>query len=202
MKKFSLGIALILLLLSVSSKAYANSPTEALELTVNKLIAIARNKAIDSKQQKIELQSVINLDVDFEAVSRRVVVKPWKKSSADQKLQFKKLFSNIVVNTYFSLLENYSDEEVVYVKEQLKGKKYAIVDTQILSDNKKVPVRYRMIKAGDTWKIYDFVPEGISLVSSYKKNYASILKKQGMDGLLKEMIKKEQQRTKEHLAKE
>jgi phospholipid transport system substrate-binding protein len=95
------------------------------------------------------------------------------------------------VNTYFSLLEDYSNESVSYVKEQIKKSKYAIVDTLILTDKNKVPVRYRLIKSGDTWKIYDLVPEGISLISTYKKNYKTILKKQGMDGLLEEMLKKE-----------
>lgn len=187
-----------MLLINVAcSNIYANTPTEALELTLNKLLAIAQNKAMDKATQKNEIFNVVNQDIDFEALSRRVVSKTWENTTADQKTQFKKLFSNIIVNTYFSLLEDYSDEKISYEKEQIKNSKYAIVDTLILTDKNKVPVRYRLFKSGDSWKIYDLVPEGISLVSSYQRNYSTILKKQGMDGLLEEMLKKELEKAKE-----
>ncbi|MFT5519606.1 MAG: phospholipid transport system substrate-binding protein [Enterobacterales bacterium] len=192
-----LSILLMLLINVACSNIYANTPTEALELTLNKLLAIAQNKAMDKATQKNEIFNVVNQDIDFEALSRRVVSKTWENTTADQKTQFKKLFSNIIVNTYFSLLEDYSDEKISYEKEQIKNSKYAIVDTLILTDKNKVPVRYRLFKSGDSWKIYDLVPEGISLVSSYQRNYSTILKKQGMDGLLEEMLKKELEKAKE-----
>lgn len=197
MRKFSLSSLFILITIMLSSNIYASSPTEALEQTINKLLAIAQNKTMDKAAQKNEIFNVVNQDIDFEAVSKRVVAKSWKKTTAEQKSRFKKLFSKIIVNTYYSLLEDYSDEKVIYVKEQIKRTKYAIVDTLILTDKNKVPVRYRLLKSGDSWKIYDLVPEGISLVSSYKKNYSTILKKQGMDGLLEEMLKKDQEKAKE-----
>ena len=192
-----LSILLMLLINVACTNIYASTPTEALELTLNKLLAIAQNKAMDKATQKNEIFNVVNQDIDFEALSKRVVSKTWKSTTADQKTQFKKLFSNIIVNTYFSLLEDYSDETISYVKEQIKRSKYAIVDTLILTDTNKVPVRYRLLKSGDSWKIYDLVPEGISLVSSYKKNYSEILKRQGMDGLLEEMLQKELEKAKE-----
>lgn len=170
---------------------YANTPTESLEISVGKLIAIAGNKDIDEVSKKDELRKILLSEIDFDAISKRVVSKSWKKASDEQKQQFKEKFLTIMVNTYFSLLKDYSNEQVLFLKEQLKKNKYAIVDTQIVSGNKKIPVRYRLIKVADGWKIYDFIPEGISLVSTYRKNYATILKKKGMDGLITEMSKKE-----------
>ncbi|MCP4271040.1 MAG: ABC transporter substrate-binding protein [Gammaproteobacteria bacterium] len=183
---------ILLLMLPISSNIYANTPTESLKVSVDQLIIIATNKEADERSKRDSLTDIIRSAVDFEAVSRRVVSKPWKKATPEQKQEFKAKFLTIMVNTYFSLLKEYSNEDVLFLKEQLKKKKYAIVDTEIASGNKKIPVRYRMIKSNKDWKIYDFIPEGISLVSTYKKNYASILKKKGMDGLLNEMLKKEQ----------
>ena len=175
----------------------AMTATESLEITINKLISIAKDKTLDKNAQLSGLKKIINEDVNFEAVSRRVVVKPWKKATDEQKSQFKVLFSDIIVNTYFSLLENYTDEQVLYVKEQIKREKYASVDTVIVLEKKKVPVRYKLLKAGEQWKIYDFSPEGISLISTYKKNYAPILRKNGMAGLLEEMTSKSETKAEE-----
>jgi phospholipid transport system substrate-binding protein len=182
-----IGVILILLL---SPLVQAKSPIESLEISVNKLIAIAVDKTADENNQIIQLTKVISEEVDFESVGRRVVSKKWKKASDEQKKEFKQRFLKIMVDTYYGLLKNYTNEKVLFLKEQLKSTKnneYAIVDTKIISGNKKIPVRYRLIKLNDSWKIYDFVPEGISLITTYKKNYASILKKKGVEGLLENM---------------
>ncbi len=179
------------LLLSGGQNIYANTPTEALEISVNKLMEIATNQTSDEATKRAALSDVLSTELDFTAASKRVVSKPWRKATAEQKLQFKEMFLTIITNTYYELLKNYSDEKVEFLKEQLKGTKYAIVDTAIISGNKKIPVRYRLIKAGDSWKIYDFIPEGISLISTYRKNYKGVLSKSGVEGLLVEMKKSE-----------
>lgn len=179
----------IIILLSISNYAIAATPTETLKLAVNQLIAVASSKANDQTKRN-NLAQIIKAEVDFDAVSKRVVSKSWKKSTPEQQQQFKGQFMDVMVNTYFVLLKNYSNEEVLFSKEQIKKDKYAIVDTQIISGNKKIPVRYRMIKVNDSWKIYDFIPEGVSLITTYKNSYNRILKKSGMSGLLEEMKKR------------
>lgn len=165
----------------------AATPTESLKIAVDELLSIAAIKDASDADKKIELTKIIQSTVDFDAVSKRIVSKPWKKATEEQKNQFKALFLVIMTDTYYALLKDYSGEKVVFLKQQLKKSKYAIVDTEIVSSNKKIPVRYRMIKSADEWKIYDFIPEGISLITTYKNSYASILRKQGMSGLLDSM---------------
>ena len=195
MKKIFL-ISLIMLI-SSSQTIFANTPREALEITVNKLIAIAADKSIDDQTKKADLSAIISSEIDFDAVSKRIISKPWKMASEEQQKQFKQQFLIVMVNTYFTLLKEYSDEKVLFVDEQLKNENYAIVDTELVSGNKKIPVRYRLLKNNEQWKIYDFIPEGISLVSTYRTNYAAILENDGMDALLAEMKKTETEKPKE-----
>ena len=186
----------LIAVLFFSQQLLAQTPTETLEIAVNKILAVAGDQKATAEDKTQNLTKILSSEVDFEAVSKRVVSKSWKKANDAQKAQFKSQFLDIMVGTYSALLNNYTNEEVLFDKEQIKGKKsqYAIVDTKIISDGKKIPVRYRLIKTESGWKIYDFIPEGISLISTYKNNYASILKKQGMDGLLVEMKKLEEKK--------
>ena len=185
------------MLISSSQTIFANTPREALEITVNKLIAIAADKSIDDQTKKADLSAIISSEIDFDAVSKRIISKPWKMASEEQQKQFKQQFLIVMVNTYFTLLKEYSDEKVLFVDEQLKNENYAIVDTELVSGNKKIPVRYRLLKNNEQWKIYDFIPEGISLVSTYRTNYAAILENDGIDALLAEMRKTETEKPKE-----
>ncbi len=173
----------------ISQSAIAMTPTETLEITVNQLIGVVSSSDKTNEVQKAEVDSIIKANVDFDAVSKKVVSKPWKKATEEQKQAFKTRFANIMVNTYFDLLKNYNNEEVIYGKEQIKKNKYAIVDTKVISEGKKIPVRYRLIKVEQNWKIYDFIVEGVSIVSSYRTSYKPIIKQKGLQGLLEEMNK-------------
>jgi phospholipid transport system substrate-binding protein len=193
MKKFIVVSLLVIQIFSMAiiadTPTLNNTPTKALQSMVNSLIAVAGDKTINELQKKQGLENIIHESVDFESLSRRIISKAWKKSSKEEQKEFKGRFQSIMVNTYFGLLQNYSNEKVVFGKAQLKKKKYAIVDTKIISGAKKISVRYRLVKTKLGWKIYDFIPEGISMVASYKKNYAAVLRKKGLSGLIVEMDK-------------
>ncbi len=169
--------------------AYATTPTESLQKAVNQLIAIASKADASDEEKRNQLAEIINTEVDFDQVSRRIVLKDWYNATTEQKAQFNKQFSTILVATYADLLKNYNNQKVIFGKEQIKQDKYAIVDTEVVSGNKNIPVRYRLVKDQEQWKIYDFIVEGISIVSTYKSNYQGILRKGGIKLLLEEMIK-------------
>jgi len=199
MKTIFLGS--LILLFSFSGYVYANTPTEALEKSVDKILQVAQSRANDKAKREM-LTDVLKNEIDFDALSKRIVSKTWKKATDEQKIQFKQLFLGVTSDTYFTLLQNYSNEKVEFTKEQIKNNKYAIVDTQIISDGKKIPVRYRLYMKDGQWKIYDFIPEGISFVTTYKNNYATILRKSGMQGLLDHMIKSKQAKAKQAKSQE
>ena len=180
---------LFILIAFFGHQAYAQTPSEVLQTTVDQLIGVVSDKQKSDNAQRAEIESIINANVNFDFVARKVVSKPWKKATDTQKKEFIEKFSTILIDTYFKLLKNYTNEKVNYGKEQIKKDKYAIVDTKVISEGKKIPVRYRLIKTDGHWKIYDFIVEGSSLINSYKNNYKIIIKKKGMDGLLAEMIK-------------
>jgi phospholipid transport system substrate-binding protein len=62
------------------------------------------------------------------------------------------------------------------------------VESVIVRKNgQQIPVSYRMLQSGGTWKIYDFSVEGISMISSYRAQFDTILQQKGMAGLLAQL---------------
>jgi len=191
----ALQSAVVLLFsLFIAFSAKAGEPTEVLKSTVDQLISAVSDKSKDDNALRESISRIVHEAVDFEVVAKRIIAKPWKNATDTQKQEFKTLFAEIMVDTYFDLLKNYNNESVNFDGEKVKKDKYAIVDTTVVSGDKKIPVRYRLIKVDGQWKIYDFVVEGVSLVSSYKSNYRTILAKEGFDGLLKSMRESKQKR--------
>jgi len=192
LKKTVLSLCFLLVSLLTPLTLQAGQATLTLTAIVNEMLLVMQTEGLSEGEKKAAVELIVDRNVDFGAVSQRVIGKHWRTSADVDKAEFKSLFRNVLTNTYYVLLSSYTDEEVVYLSEKIKKERYATVNTQILSGGKKIPVSYRMINRDGQWKIYDFVAEGISLVRNYGNTYKATLKKQGLAGLNKSLMNDQQ----------
>ena len=65
------------------------------------------------------------------------------------------------------------------------------VRAELKSDSGQViPIHYRMHMTSKGWKIYDVSVEGISIITTYKNNFATELKTKGIDDLIASLEEK------------
>ena len=174
---------------SFVSKAETGTPTSSLTEAVNLFVSVAGDKALSLEEKKVSITEIVKNKMDIPVVSQRVVSRYWKKANKEDKQEFISLFTQVIVNTYASLLNQYNNEEVEYLKEEIKKGKYAKVNTNIVLTDKKIPVNYKLLLRNDQWRIYDFSAEGVSLISTYTNDYKATLKRSGLAGL-NEVLKK------------
>lgn len=140
------------------------------------------------------IQDLVVPHFDFPIISRLVLGKAtWGQASDTQKQEFIHEFTTLLVKTYAKALQEYSDEDVVFLPSENSGNSRLIeIKTEVTGKDsaKKTPINYRMVKSGDEWKVLDLVVDGISLVNSYKGEYSSIVRKDGLDGLIARMKEK------------
>lgn len=180
MKKLALGIVLFF-----TSIACMATPTKVTEQAVADILAIAQNKTLDEQVRKDQLEDVIEKYVDLQAASQRVLAVHWRSASKEEKVEFMRVFRKVLTSTYFNLLQQYENEKVIFGEETIKKKRYATVESTVLSGGKEIPVSYRLLLRDDGWKLYDFVAEGISMIRSFNNDYASMLRSGGVSGLSK-----------------
>jgi phospholipid transport system substrate-binding protein len=178
------------MLIPLTALAEKGDPTSSLTEAVNLFIGVASNKTLSIEEKKSRITDIVRDKVDLPVASQRVVSRYWKKSTKEEKKEFIELFTKVIVNTYASLLNQYNNEEVEYLKEDIKKGKYARVNTNILLVDKKIPVNYKLLFRKEQWRIYDFSAEGISLISTYTNDYKSTLKRGGLAGLNKLLTNK------------
>lgn len=183
------GIALFLVpLLAVTAFATAPAaptPTEQVRVTVDGVIEVLKDKGLDPQLRRSKITEAIRARFDFEAMSRGTLAQNWKKAAPEERTRFVGLFSKLLENTYMGRIEAYTDEQVRYETEQVKGKR-AVVGTVIVA-NVDIPVDYKLRRKGGEWLVYDVVIEGVSLVRNYRSSYGEIVHRDGMAGLLSKM---------------
>lgn len=180
LKLFS--IAVVLAILAISTAAVAGEPLEVVKTGVTKVTEILADSDQDDTAKISSLKAATKDLFDYKQLSMMAVGKPWLDFTPKQQKDFIKSFSQLLEKSYFKKLNNFAGEKVEYIKELVQDKR-AMVVTEVLTSDKKIPISYRLVN-NDQWRVYDVVIEGISLVKNYKAQFEKILNSGTPDDLI------------------
>jgi phospholipid transport system substrate-binding protein len=187
----SLTLLLILTCL-VPVPAATSTPTEEVKKTIDKILLILKNQALNWGGRQAKIRAIVDERFDFRSMSQSVLATHWKKATPVERDRFVEFFSQYLEHTYMAQIEKYSDHYVKYTNEKISGNR-AIVDTFIVADTVEIPVNYRLRLNDGEWFAYDVVIEGVSLVNNYRNIYSAIVKTEGISGLLDRLEEKNEE---------
>lgn len=125
---------------------------------------------------------------DLAQMAKRVLPPAiWNGSTAKEKSVFQKEFSTTLIRTYASALASYSDETITFfpVRGGTGGKSTVTVNSEIHhAEGPPVSVSYRLIASGGVWKLLDLSVEGVSMLESFRSQFAGELSRGNMSTLL------------------
>jgi phospholipid transport system substrate-binding protein len=182
-------ILLLILACLVPVSAATISPTEEVKKTIDKILLILKNQALNWGGRQAKIRTIVDERFDFRSMSQSVLATHWKKATPVERDRFVEFFSQYLEHTYMTQIEKYSDHYVKYANEKIAGDR-AVVDTFIVADAVEIPVNYRLRLNDGEWFAYDVVIEGASLVNNYRNIYSAIVKTEGISGLLDRLEEK------------
>ncbi len=191
-KQFAVLSVLIIFVLSIP--VYAGVPMTTIEATVNRVLDVLRDSKLKSpaaKEKKKEKLRVIYKDMfDEIEFSKRTLTRNWNKFSPAERVEFVKLFEQVLEKSYIDKILDYSNEKVNFYKESMLSDNQAEIQTKIVTSSKEIPIFYRMVLKDGKWKVYDVVVENVSLVQNYRTQFNDILTKNTPEQLLEILRKK------------
>lgn len=170
-------------------------PLAMLKQTSSQMLnALKENKATMQHNPEVIYRIVNTIllpHVDLESMGRSVIGRTyWNEATPAQRDEFKRLFTRQVTQTYSTALQNYQNEKVVFypIRDYTTNSQRIQVQSAIIRSNgQNIPVSYRLINQGGSWKVYDFAVEGVSIVQSYSAQFSNDLQAGGLAGLLDKM---------------
>lgn len=197
-KLLSLFLITMGLTLSMVPLAAANdgNPVDMLQSLANKMIdGLRANKATLKTNPTLVYSlayKVVVPHADLSEMSKRVLPpQTWNKATASQRAKFQSEFTKLLVRTYASALSDYSNQtvEIYPVRGGYQGKSVVSVVSQIVrSDGPPVAVNYRLISQSSGWKVFDMSVEGVSLLESFRSQFADKLSQGNMDDLIRDLV--------------
>ncbi len=134
---------------------------------------------------------------DFELMSRFVLGRHWQNASAEQQQRFVEEFRRLLVRTYGTSLSEYSGQEVEFPAARTEGQgKRVSVPTEVVQDKgPNIPVDYKLYRnESGTWKVFDVVIDGVSLVQNYRSSFGTEVSRNGLDALIERLAKRNAER--------
>lgn len=109
---------------------------------------------------------------DVTGMSRSVLGREvWTNATPAEQKAFSSAFKDVVIRTYASALNAYTDETVKFypIRGGYEDKQFIEVNSEIIrADGPSVSVNYRLSLMKGAWRLYDLNVEGVSLIESFQ----------------------------------
>ena len=191
--RYFIGLGILIFFLA-ALPVYAGAPLDQVQANVNKVLDVLRDpklKAESAKKIKREkLEAIYEQMFDEVELSRRTLGGNWNKLNSPQQQEFTQLYRQVLEKAYIDKILSYTNEKIVFPKENMLAGNQAEVQTKVITASKEIPIFYRVILKNGAWKVYDVVIENVSLVQNYRSQFNDILAKNTPDQLLEILRKK------------
>lgn len=193
MKKCS-ALVLLIILAIIPIRVLAGAPLDSVKANVNGVLDVLRDPKLKGeagkkvKEQRIE--AAADKLFDYVELSKRTLGLSWNRFSSEQRREFVELYRTILKNAYVDKITAYTNEAVNFIKETPLSETVVEVQSVIVSKGGETPISYRVMKKENTWKVYDVVIEGVSLISNYRTQFREILGNNPPEKLLETLRKK------------
>ena len=184
-KKLLIVFTLFLLPLMASIE---NDLKGMLQSKIDTITVILDDKNSSKEQKEMRIISSIEDIFDFNLMAKLSLGREWKKLTPKDREDYNRFFIERVKNSYFEKLNSYTDEKIE-IKEPKRVKKNRItIPSCVVGKSEPLKVFYKFYMTKEKkWLIYDLEIEGVSIIQTYRTQFAEILANLNFKNLLEKL---------------
>ena len=197
MKKLINSILALAILCGVSFAEAAMAPDVLVKNTSEDVLEIIKeDKDIqEGNQHKLFAltEEKILPNFNFNTVSRLVLGKNWVRATPSQKAAFQTEFKSLLLRTYATALSKYKNQTIEFKPFKMQPNDTVVTVKSLIKQPgaQAITLDYSLEKQVDgSWKVFDIVVEGVSLVTNYRSQFAQEIRQNGLDSLTKKLAEK------------
>ncbi len=176
-----------------TSAAQLTDPMAETKMMVDRVTAILRDPRVNLADERQELRKLAEAHLDFESMARSTLGYHWRDLSADQRARFATLFTSFIEDAYLSRIQDYSSQNVQFLREKLDTSDYAEVYSQVAGESEEpIQLNFMLHRMSSDWKIYDVAVDGISMTANYRTQFDRVINNRGFAALMAQLQVKQQ----------
>jgi len=188
----SLALSLIFCMFARSTAALATNPQDSVRGFYDTLLTTMKNgPTLGQSGRYARLAPVVDRVFDLPSMTRLAVGPTWATLPPAQQQQLIDAFRHYVAATYADRFDSYSGQQLQVTGERPYNAD-VIVQTKIVkSDGDTTTLDYLMHQNQGSWQISDVFLDGtISQLAIQRSEFHSILRREGVDGLVMALNRK------------
>ncbi len=167
-------------------------------ITTEVIGIIKKDKEIQSGNSK-RIQDLVEGRVlphfSFTRMTQIAMAVNWRRASPEQQQALVAEFKTLLVRTYSNALSLYRDQVIEFKPLRARPEDTEVtVRSEIKQRGQQaLSLDYEMEKTPQGWKVFDVKVGGVSLISTYREDFAGQIRDAGIDGLIKVLVSKNRQ---------
>jgi phospholipid transport system substrate-binding protein len=176
---------------AVPSAAAAEEVVQRLVEQVWQLLAERGVEQVDNR----DLHSVLVEGTDLSLLGRLVLGRHWRQANPSQRTEYLSLFRHYMLQTFVQRLRQYAGTDLgqsaarfQIIASRSVGERDILVQSRVAPPTSQpLRVDWRLRERPGEPVIIDLIVEGISLLVTQRSEFAAVLERGGVDGLLAEL---------------
>lgn len=168
------------------------NPYEMVKDVASRTFARIKANQTEIKQNPEMLRTIMEEEllphIDYQFAAFMVLGKHFKTVPKDKLEEYVSVFRQYLITTYAVAMGYYDNQEVVFEPNGEFADKKSVTVRAVVQDptRPEINIAFKVRKNAKTneWKAYDMVAEGISLLSSKRSEFESILRQDGIEPVL------------------
>ncbi len=136
------------------------------------------------------IESKLIPNFSFARMTQLAMGRNWAKASPEQQTALTREFQTLLVRTYSGALANFRNNtiDVRPLRAQPTETDVTVKTVINQANGQGIPIDYSLEKEPDgSWKAYDIIVAGVSLVTNYRDEFNTVVRDQGVDALIKQL---------------
>ncbi len=188
MKNIFKTLIFVLLLITSANAIEKDNIKNEMSNKIDSVLEILKKKDLSNDKKGDEIIAIIDEIFDYSTMAKISLGKEvWNSISEKQKTDFTKAFENKLKKSYIEKLDLYSDQKV-QVNDVVPYKTNRLqLQSKLFGKDKTYDINYNFHnkdKNGNNWVIYDVDLAGVSIIQTYRLQFAGLLKEKSFDELL------------------
>ena len=191
-KAVALGAGLGLGMLSFSVHAAPSSGGDTVQGLYNALLITMKNgRTLGRSGRFTQLAPVIRRSFDVALMARLSIGPSWAGLSEAQRQQMTESFGRYISAIYADRFDSYDGQKLEVTSEQAAPSGVMVKSQIVKANGEPVKVDYMMRRDGEAWLISDVYLDGaISEVATRRSEFSTIIRNEGIDGLIAALNRK------------
>jgi len=186
-----LGLAVMLAAaISLPVAAWA-TPTDDVKNTIDRVLKIVTDPNLKpqskTKERRAQVRQTVLERFNFGEMARRSLATHWRDLTPQQQEEFVNLFTELLEKSYVDKIENFSDEKILYLGEQVDQGIATVKSKVVTKKNVEIPIDYKLLQRAGKWEVYDIIIESVSLINNYRIQFNKIIRTKSYPELVRLM---------------